>query len=84
MAEETEVVKEEVKKQAVIAVFMLVSIAAAVWLEYKIAEEMGTHEHAARWQAWWDRRRRAAELEETVRRDMSKVMFEVSLVLGYV
>lgn len=82
--DEEQPLREVVVKQVVIGVIMLTVTALAVWVEYAAAEEMGTHSGEAKIRGWWERRRRQAEFEETVRRDLNRVMFEAAMILGAV
>ena len=84
MSQPDEELKTEVKKQLIIAAFTVFAVALAVWVEYGMAEEMGTHEQRGRLQSWWDGLKRRREFEETVKRDLNKVMFEAALILGAV
>jgi hypothetical protein len=79
-----EELKTELKKQLIIGLCSVLVVALAVWVEYAAAEEMGTHEQRGRLQSWWDGLKRRREFEETVKRDLNKVMFEAALILGAV
>jgi hypothetical protein len=82
--EEQSDLKNEIKKQLVIGLFTIAVVTLAVYVEYKAAEEAGTHELEAKVRGWRDRQRQADEFEKMVTRDMNKVMFEVYQVLGHV